>query len=165
MLLTAMRYNTLYMMVCVLRRRQTGKFSPNCEQSGTGFGFHVLKTSIKVHRFIFLSLKICKILFCFVYCKEISKLACNGLEISSVRFLYYPLTNNMSQMSNNCKNIFIIPFVRNIKWAYFLKSVNKTNSYFYVAVLLVFGSVYLYCEMQFNGWLSKLFCLRFTFPV
>jgi hypothetical protein len=45
------QYSALYKMVCVMRRRQRGKFSLNCEQSATDFGFHVLKTGIKVRGF------------------------------------------------------------------------------------------------------------------
>ena len=45
------QYSALYKMVCVMRRRQTGKFSLNCEQSATDFRFHVLKTGIKVRGF------------------------------------------------------------------------------------------------------------------
>jgi len=45
------QYSALYKMVCVMRRRQTGKFSVNCEQSTTDFRFHVVKTGIKVRGF------------------------------------------------------------------------------------------------------------------
>jgi hypothetical protein len=48
---TRIRYNNLYMMVCVLKRRQTGKFTVNCEHSVAGFDFHILKTSTKVYAF------------------------------------------------------------------------------------------------------------------
>jgi hypothetical protein len=48
---TRIRYNTLYMMVCVLKRRQTGKFTVNCEHSVAGFEFHILKTRTKVCAF------------------------------------------------------------------------------------------------------------------
>jgi len=43
--------SALYKMVCVMRRRQTGKFSVNCEQSTTDFRFHGVKTGIKVRGF------------------------------------------------------------------------------------------------------------------
>jgi len=45
------QYSALYKMVCVMRRRQTGKFSLNCEQSATDFRLHVLRTGIKVRGF------------------------------------------------------------------------------------------------------------------
>jgi hypothetical protein len=45
------QYCAIYKMVCIMRRRQTGKFSLNCEQSATDLRFHVLKTGIKVRGF------------------------------------------------------------------------------------------------------------------
>jgi len=49
------QYSALYKMVCVMRRRQTGKFSLNCEHSASDFRFHVRKTDIKVGGFGFVS--------------------------------------------------------------------------------------------------------------
>jgi hypothetical protein len=48
---SCLQYSALYKMVCIMRRRQTGNSSLNCEQSPSDIGFHVLKTGIKVRGF------------------------------------------------------------------------------------------------------------------
>jgi hypothetical protein len=48
---SCLQYSASYKMVCIMRRRQTGNFSLNCEQSSTDIGFHVLKTGFKVRGF------------------------------------------------------------------------------------------------------------------